>query len=64
MKAPLAQCPAYSAYRPLSFPAQQQNQVQTLIVEELRRLHEGVLSRYGLRPAQYHAWKNHRPSPR
>jgi hypothetical protein len=45
-------------------PAQQQHQVQTLIVEELRRLHEGVLSRYGLRPAQYHAWKNHRPSPR
>jgi Fic family protein len=31
--------------------------VQALIVEELRRLHEGVLARYGLRPAQFSAWK-------
>lgn len=31
--------------------------VQALIVEELRRLHEGVLARYGLRPAQFVAWK-------
>lgn len=31
--------------------------VQALIVEELRRLHEGVLARYGLRPAQFDAWK-------
>lgn len=31
--------------------------VQALIVEELRRLHEGVLARYGLRPAQLNAWK-------
>lgn len=31
--------------------------VQALIVEELRRLHEGVLARYGLRPSQYTAWK-------
>ena len=31
--------------------------VQALIVEELRRLHEGVLARYGLRPAQLAAWK-------
>ena len=31
--------------------------VQALIVEELRRLHEGVLARYGLRPSQYAAWK-------
>lgn len=31
--------------------------VQALIVEELRRLHEGVLARYGLRPSEYIAWK-------
>jgi len=31
--------------------------VQALIVEELRRLHEGVLARYGLRPSDYVAWK-------
>lgn len=31
--------------------------VQTLMVDELRRLHEGVLARYGLRPSDYAAWK-------
>lgn len=31
--------------------------VQALIVEELRRLHEGVLARYGLRPSEFKAWK-------
>ena len=31
--------------------------LQALIVEELRRLHEGVLARYGLRPSCYTAWK-------
>ncbi|MFU8816506.1 MAG: Fic family protein, partial [Pseudomonadales bacterium] len=31
--------------------------VRALIVEELRRLHEGVLARYGLRPSEYAAWK-------
>jgi len=31
--------------------------VQALIIEELRRLHEGVLARYGLRPAEFVAWK-------
>ena len=30
--------------------------VQALIIEELRRLHEGVLARYGLRPSEYAAW--------
>lgn len=38
-------------------PQQQQPDVQALIVEELRRLHEGVLARYGLRPSQYAAWE-------
>jgi fido (protein-threonine AMPylation protein) len=31
--------------------------VQSLIVDELRRLHEGVLARYGLRPSEFVAWK-------
>ena len=31
--------------------------VNALIVEELRRLHEGVLSRYGLRPSELERWK-------
>ncbi len=38
-------------------PEQEQPDVQALIVEELRRLHEGVLARYGLRPSEYAAWK-------
>lgn len=38
-------------------PEFEQEGVQALIVEELRRLHEGVLARYGLRPSEYKAWK-------
>lgn len=34
-------------------PEHEQHYVQALLVEELRRLHEGVLSRYGLRPSEY-----------
>jgi hypothetical protein len=30
----------------------------SLIIEELRRLHEGVLARYGLRASQFKSWKN------
>ena len=41
----------------LSVPSSNQASVQALIVEELRRLHEGVLARYGLRPSDYTAWK-------
>ena len=37
--------------------AQAQPDVQALIIEELRRLHEGVLARYGLRPSEFAAWK-------
>ena len=37
-------------------PEQEQSIVQALIVEELRRLHEGVLARYGLRPSEYSLW--------
>jgi hypothetical protein len=38
-------------------PQEDQPSVQALIVEELRRLHEGVLARYGLRPSEFMAWK-------
>lgn len=32
--------------------------VQALILEELRRIHEGVLARYGLRPSELKAWQS------
>ncbi|KEQ15930.1 cell division protein Fic [Endozoicomonas montiporae] len=32
--------------------------LSSLIIEELRRLHEGVLARYGLRPSQFKNWQN------
>ncbi|MES3008423.1 MAG: Fic family protein [Pseudomonadota bacterium] len=32
-------------------------EVQALIVEELRRIHDGVLARYGLRPSELSTWK-------
>jgi hypothetical protein len=35
---------------------QDQAEVQALIIEELRHIHEGVLARYGLRPSEYQAW--------
>ncbi|MDP2828368.1 MAG: Fic family protein [Sulfuricellaceae bacterium] len=38
-------------------PEAERGNVQALIVEELRRLHEGVLARYGLRLSEYAAWK-------
>ncbi|MDE1165058.1 MAG: Fic family protein [Pseudomonas sp.] len=38
-------------------PASERANVQALIVEELRRLHEGVLARYGLRLSQFNIWK-------
>ena len=38
-------------------PEVDRSAVQSLIVEELRRLHEGVLARYGLRPLEFAAWK-------
>ncbi len=31
--------------------------VQALVIEELQRLHEGVLARYALRPAEFNDWK-------
>ncbi|SPA56913.1 Fic family protein [Cupriavidus taiwanensis] len=38
-------------------PEVDRNNVQALIIDELRRLHEGVLARYGLRPSELTAWK-------
>ena len=38
-------------------PEHEQPAVQALIVEELKRLHEGVLARYGVRPSEYTTWK-------
>ena len=38
-------------------PQPDRDDVQALIVQELRRLHEGVLARYGLRPSELIAWK-------
>ena len=34
--------------------------LEALLVEELRRLHEGTLARYGLRPAGYRSWRERR----
>lgn len=33
-------------------PEQERASVQALVIEELQRLHEGVLARYGLRPSE------------
>jgi hypothetical protein len=38
-------------------PMKDRANVESLIVEELRRIHEGVLARYGLRPSEYKVWK-------
>lgn len=35
-----------------------QENLKALIIDELRRLHEGVLSHYGLRPSEFNSWKN------
>ena len=32
--------------------------VQALLIDELRRLHEGVLARYGLRPSEWERWSD------
>ena len=37
-------------------PVLEQADVSSLIMEELRRIHEGVLARYGLRPSEYAKW--------
>ena len=37
--------------------------IEALIIEELRRLHEGVLARYGLRPSEFSEWQNRQRHP-
>ncbi|MFT7561610.1 MAG: hypothetical protein ACI93R_003539 [Flavobacteriales bacterium] len=37
--------------------ASEKLELQALIVAELKRLHERVLARYGLRPSEFSAWK-------
>ncbi len=38
-------------------PAADRQNVEALVIEELRRLHEGVLARYGLRPSEFAQWQ-------
>ena len=38
-------------------PQADRDELQALVVQELRRLHEGVLARYGLRPSELTTWK-------
>jgi hypothetical protein len=38
-------------------PKEEQLKLQTQIIEELRRMHEGVLARYGVRPSEFAKWK-------
>ncbi len=38
------------------------NHVKALVIEELRRLHEGVLARYGLRPSELNEWQSRQRS--
>ncbi len=40
-----------------TIPQADRADVQALMVQELQRLHEGVLARYGLRPSELAAWK-------
>ncbi|HOE40946.1 MAG TPA: Fic family protein [Rhodoferax sp.] len=39
-------------------PLAEQTDLYALLVQELQRLHEGVLARYGLRPSELAAWKS------
>lgn len=36
----------------------ERDEVQALLIDELRRLHEGVLARYGLRPSEWARWSD------
>jgi fido (protein-threonine AMPylation protein) len=41
-------------------PDADRDNVRALLIDELRRLHEGVLARYGLRPSEYRQWQSRR----
>jgi len=38
-------------------PAADQAEVRAMVIDELSRLQEGVLTRYGLRPSEFEAWR-------
>ncbi|MEY2678072.1 MAG: hypothetical protein RLZ00_764 [Pseudomonadota bacterium] len=38
-------------------PAHERASMESLIADELGRLHEGVLARYGLKPSEWQAWR-------
>ncbi|MFY9180482.1 MAG: Fic family protein [Venatoribacter sp.] len=38
-------------------PTTEREEIKALVIAELRRLHEGTLARYGLRPAEFYAWR-------
>lgn len=42
-------------------PEPERDNVQALLIEELRRLHVGVLARYGLRPSEFNTWRAAHP---
>jgi len=46
-----------------SVPLAERADVHALLVQELQRLHEGVLARYGLRPSEFLAWKSRHKGP-
>lgn len=39
-------------------PENDRSNLEALILDELRRLHEGVLARYGLRPSEFIRWRD------
>ena len=41
---------------PRDVPEPEREALRALVLDELRRLHEGVLARYHLRPAQWREW--------
>ena len=40
-----------------SLPAADRADVRAMLIQELQRLHQGVLARYGLRPSELAAWR-------
>ena len=46
-----------------SVAAKDRNNVRAHVLDDLRRLHEGVLARYGLRVAEYERWRRRRQTP-
>jgi len=49
---------ALSAALPADVPDAECHALRALILDELRRLHEGVLAHYGLQPSQPKVWND------